>query len=151
MSERLRKALRDPVISKDVRVVGDFVRIFCDGNHRDRDRAPLSSAGVDEGCYKRPPVVCEECAGLMVYAEKRRALCPLDPKPFCSNCETHCYKPDLRRYMREVMRYAGPRSMLHGHAVEGVRHLIAGRRHKAVMRRAAKTEDPNLAKDDERE
>jgi hypothetical protein len=43
--------------------------------------------------------------------------------------------------MRDVMRYAGPRSMLHGHAVDGIRHLIEGRRHKAALRKAGKDAD----------
>ncbi len=65
-----------------------------------------------------------------MYAEKRRAFCPNDPKPFCSYCDTHCYRPDMREHMRDVMRYAGPRSMWHGHAIEGVKHLIEGKKHK---------------------
>ena len=85
---------------------------------------------------------CERCADLLAYAEKRRAYCPKDPKPFCSHCDTHCYKPEQAEYMREVMRYAGPRSLLKGHAVDGIRHVIEGRKAKnAAAHRAAATPD----------
>jgi hypothetical protein len=134
-SERLVEALRDPRIASDVRVSGDFVRLYCKGNHEDRDREPLASAGVEVGCYRRVPVLCGECAELQEYAEKRRAFCPFDPKPYCSECETHCYKPDRREHMREVMRYAGPRSF-GTHPIEGVKHAMAMRRSRTKLRQA---------------
>lgn len=139
MEDRIRERLKDPRVAHDTRVLGDFTRIYCDGKHRDRERSMLRSAGMEAGVYgRRPLVVCDECAELLTYAEKRRALCPQDkpdrPKPFCSHCETHCYQPEMRERMRDVMRYAGSRSMLHGHAVDGIRHLIEGRKHAAAMR-----------------
>jgi len=67
----------------------------------------------------------------------RRAYWPKDPKPFCSHCDTHCYAPEMRERMREVMRYAGPRSLLHGHAIDGVKHLIEGRKARAAAASAA--------------
>ncbi len=139
MTDRVRERLADERVAHDTRLLGDFARIYCDGKHAGRDKHPLRSPGAALGVYGKVPVVCDECAELLVYAEKRRALCPQDkpgaPKPFCSHCETHCYKPGMRELMREVMRYAGPRSMLHGHAVDGVRHMIEGRKHAAEMRR----------------
>ena len=146
MGDTVSERLRDPRVAHDTRLLGDFARIYCDGLHGGRVKAAVESPAADVGVYgKRPPVVCEECAALLVYAEKRRALCPQDkpghPKPFCSYCETHCYKPDMREQMRDVMRYAGPRSMLHGHAVDGIRHLMEGRRHKAAAKRAERREE----------
>jgi hypothetical protein len=139
MTDRVRERLADEKVAHDSRLLGDFARIYCDGKHPDRPKKPLESAGADLGVYGETPVVCEECAALLAYAEKRRALCPQDkpgkPKPFCSHCETHCYKLEMRDLMRDVMRYAGPRSMLHGHAIDGVRHMIEGRKHAAEMRR----------------
>ncbi|MBN2822093.1 MAG: nitrous oxide-stimulated promoter family protein [Coriobacteriia bacterium] len=136
MSDRFTERMRDAEVIKDTRLLGDFTVIYCKGVHPDAARTPLVSDGAALGVYgKKPPVVCERCAELLVYAEKRRAFCPKDPKPFCSHCDTHCYKPDMREYMREVMRYAGPRSMWHGHAVDGVKHLLEGRKHKKEMRR----------------
>jgi hypothetical protein len=40
--------------------------------------------------------------------------------------------------MREVMRYAGPRSVLHGYAVSGIRHVLAER---AAKKAAAASTD----------
>ena len=134
MGDRLAEMLADPTIAHDVRVSGDFVRVYCDGHHRESERAPLASAGSAAGCYRRPPVLCEGCAQLQVYAEKRRAFCPFDPKPVCSECETHCYEPDRREQMREVMRYAGPRFVRHGHPIDGVKHVVAMRRHRKGIR-----------------
>jgi hypothetical protein len=140
MDDRLAERLRDPRVAHDTRLLGDFASIYCAGKHSDRAKQPLACEGAALGVYgKTPPVVCEECAELLAYAEKRRAFCPQDkpghPKPFCSHCETHCYKPEMRQLMRDVMRYAGPRSMLHGHAVDGVRHMLEVRKHAAAMRR----------------
>lgn len=137
MSDRFTEQMRDPQVTKDTRLLGDFSVIYCRGVHADATRVPLVSDGAALGVYgKKLPVVCEQCAGLLRYAEKRRAYCPKDPKPFCSHCDTHCYKPEMRESMREVMRYAGPRSMLHGHAIDGIKHLIEGRKAKKEMRDA---------------
>ena len=73
-------------------------------------------------------MLCEECEAHLAYAEKRRAYCPQDPKPFCANCETHCYKPDEREWQREMMRYSGPKSWRKGHAIDGIRHVLESRR-----------------------
>jgi hypothetical protein len=135
LNERLAEKLSDSQIAHDVRVSGDFVRVYCDDHHTERERRPLASAGVDEGCYRTPPVLCDECAALQVYAEKRRAFCPYDPKPFCSACETHCYQPDYREQMRVVMREAGPQFWRHGHPVDGVKHVRAMRQHKREIAR----------------
>jgi hypothetical protein len=139
VTDRLRERLGDPRVAHDTKLLGDFARIYCDGKHAGREKKPLESAGAELGVYGEAPVLCEECGSLLVYAEKRRAYCPQDkpdaPKPFCSHCETHCYKSDMRELMRDVMRYAGPRAMFHGHAMDSVRHMIEGRKHAAEMRR----------------
>jgi hypothetical protein len=136
VNERIRERMSDPRVVRDTRLLGDFSVIYCRGNHAERERKPLASDGVILGVYRKAPVVCEECAGLLRYAERRRALCPKEPKPFCSYCDTHCYRPEMRESMREVMRYSGPRSVVHGHAIDSVRHLIEGRKAKAAAARA---------------
>jgi hypothetical protein len=121
----------EPHAAHDTRLLGDFSAIYCRGVHRDADRRPLMSAAAALGVYARKtPVVCDECAELLRYAEKRRAFCPKDPKPFCSNCDTHCYTGEMAERMRVVMRYAGPRSLLHGHALDGIKHALEVRRAK---------------------
>ncbi len=72
--------------------------------------------------------LCPECAELADYADRRLDLCPYGPdKPTCTNCPIHCYRPEPRERMREVMRYAGPR-MLRKHPYLAIMHLIAERR-----------------------
>jgi hypothetical protein len=72
--------------------------------------------------------LCRECAELADYADRRLDLCPYGPdKPTCTNCPIHCYRPEPRERMREVMRYAGPR-MFRKHPYLAVMHLIADRR-----------------------
>ena len=72
--------------------------------------------------------LCRECAELAEYADRRLDLCPYGPeKPTCTSCPIHCYRPEPRERMREVMRYAGPR-MLRKHPYLAVMHLIAERR-----------------------
>jgi len=140
MSDRFAEKMRETAVVHDTRLLGDFAVIYCRGNHADEAKAPLASDGAALGVYgARPPVVCDRCADLLAYAEKRRAYCPKDPKPFCSHCDTHCYTSEQAEYMREVMRYAGPRSLLHGHAVDGIKHVIEGR--KAKRTAAARAAD----------
>jgi predicted amidophosphoribosyltransferase len=72
------------------------------------------------------PALCDQCAALWDYAERRLGKCPFgETKGPCSKCNVHCYKPEMRDRIREVMRYAGPR-MLRKHPVQGLRHLLKG-------------------------
>ena len=129
MDERFVERMSDAQVVKDTRLLGDFSVIYCRGNHPEAARGVLESDGSSLGVYGRKvPVVCDDCGDLLRYAEKRRALCPKNPKPFCSHCDTHCYSSEKREFMRDVMRYSGPRSVTRGHAIDSVRHLIEGRR-----------------------
>lgn len=67
---------------------------------------------------------CAECAELESYARTRADRCPfMESKTFCANCKVHCYKPDMREKIREVMRFAGPRMILTNPLIV-VQHLI---------------------------
>lgn len=68
--------------------------------------------------------LCSECAKLKNYAVERSNKCPfMETKTFCSNCKVHCYKPEMREKIREVMRFSGPRMIFH-HPVTAIRHVI---------------------------
>jgi len=67
-----------------------FIEVYCSAKH-----------GSNKG------ELCSECSDLMDYAHTRLAKCPYDPKPKCKNCETHCYKPEYRKKIQEVMRFSG--------------------------------------------
>jgi hypothetical protein len=73
-------------------------------------------------------ILCPDCAALSAYASGRLARCVYgEGKPTCAHCPIHCYRPEMRARIREVMRYAGPRMLLH-HPVMAIRHLLDGRR-----------------------
>ena len=63
----------------------------------------------------------------MEYVRERVDKCPQgDGKRSCRVCPIHCYRPDQREAIRRVMRYAGPRMMLH-HPIMAIRHLLSER------------------------
>jgi len=135
MQDKFASRMADRHVRSDTRLLGDFAAIHCRGTHAGATRAALASDAATLGVYgKRPPVVCEECAELLRYAERRRAYCPKDPKPFCSYCDTQCYSAEMREQMRDVMRYAGPRSMFTRHFFAGIKHVIGGRRARAAAK-----------------
>lgn len=75
---------------RERKIMRRFVEVFCRKRHGTRSGE-----------------VCPDCLDLIAYAEKRLDRCPYDPKPKCKDCSTHCYKPDYRARMREVMKFSG--------------------------------------------
>lgn len=68
--------------------------------------------------------LCEECKALLDYATARLEHCRFgNEKTKCHKCPVHCYKPEMRAKIREVMRYSGPRMILH-HPVEALCYLF---------------------------
>lgn len=58
--------------------------------------------------------LCPDCFVLYEYAGKKLSNCKFGlEKPVCSSCSTHCYQPGKREEIRIVMRYSGPRMMMH--------------------------------------
>jgi len=78
--------------------------------------------------HKPKEGLCHDCAALQEYALARLERCTYGAgKPKCAVCPTHCYKPAMREAIRGVMRYAGPRMLVHhpllalGHTIDGLR------------------------------
>ena len=72
--------------------------------------------------------LCEACMELSDYTQERADSCPfMETKTFCSNCEVHCYKPEMRERIIEVMRFSGPR-MIFYHLILAIRHLLTSRK-----------------------
>ena len=87
-----------------------------------------------------PGELCADCAALMQYSQRRLAKCPYgEKKPTCANCPIHCYKPEPREQMREIMRYAGPRMLLR-HPLLTIAHYIDGRRRARHPRELSREE-----------
>ena len=100
---------------REKQIVSEMIRLYCRKRHGTR-------AGL-----------CPECAELDAYARTRSDRCPfMEPKTFCSNCKVHCYKPEMREKIREVMRFSGPRMLFH-HPVMAVRHVIESKREQKRM------------------
>ncbi len=87
---------------------------------------------------------CTHCRSLLTYAETRLDRCPYgQQKPTCNKCPVHCYKPELKEKVREVMRYSGPRMLL-PHPIIAIRHLIVERSSKEVGKPPAAASNRHL-------
>ncbi|MCI7444138.1 MAG: nitrous oxide-stimulated promoter family protein [Clostridium sp.] len=87
------------------KVVNLMIKIYCKGHNHGRE------------------IPCSECKKLIEYAELRTNLCPfMENKTFCSNCKVHCYKPDMREKIKEVMKYSGRRMLLY-HPILAIKHV----------------------------
>ncbi len=102
---------------REKKMVSLMIAIYCRGRH-----------GTQKG------TLCPACDELNTYARLRSDRCPfMEVKTFCANCKVHCYKPAMREQIRDVMRYAGPRMMLHN-TVAAIRHLIETKREEKIGR-----------------
>lgn len=74
--------------------------------------------------------LCKRCKELADYADARVDHCPhMEKKTFCSSCKTHCYKPDMRERIREVMKFSGPRMIIYSPKLV-LRHKLEEKRNK---------------------
>lgn len=93
-------------IEKEKQVVEQMIRLYC--KHKEGNAE-----------------LCESCKLLLDYAHARLSRCRFgDDKPTCKKCPVHCYKPEMRDRIRNVMIWSGPRMMLY-HPITAIKHLIA--------------------------
>lgn len=104
-----------PRMQREARTIEAMIEIYCHDHHGTRGE------------------LCTDCTALLDYAGLRLEKCPFqEHKTTCTKCPVHCYKPDMREQVRQVMRYAGPR-MVYKHPVLAVLHiLVDSRRDKPV-------------------
>lgn len=101
---------------REKETVSLMIRIYCRAHH---GGTPL----------------CPQCAQLEAYARQRSDRCPfMETKTFCSNCAVHCYRPEMREQIREVMRFSGPR-MIFYHPIMAIRHLWESQKEKRQRRK----------------
>ena len=109
MKISIRKALKDPEARREMEKesLSTMIQIYCHGNH-----------------HTKKGELCPQCKEFEAYAHQRTDKCPfMETKTFCSACKVHCYSKKWRPYVKEVMRYAGPRilfyhpilALLHGY------------------------------------
>lgn len=91
---------------KEKRIIELMIKLYCTHKHKGNKN-----------------MLCETCKETLVYAHKRLSLCPFkQEKKTCRLCPTHCYKPEMRQRIKEIMRYAGPK-MLFYHPLITLAHL----------------------------
>jgi hypothetical protein len=98
----------------DLKILARFIELFCHAKHNSTvtDAVPVPEILQSKG--KRRLVLCQDCAGLLEHGMRKRAFCPLNPKPACKNCRIHCYTPEYRQKIREIMAYSGKKMVLRG-------------------------------------
>ena len=102
---------------REKKIVSQMIQLYCRKKHNTKGE------------------LCEECRSLTEYALLRSDKCPfMETKTFCSNCKVHCYKPDMREQIKDVMRFSGPRMMLY-HPVAAIRHVIESKREKRRLQK----------------
>ena len=90
-------------VKSEQHIIEKMIRLYCLKKHRQKN-------------------LCPDCQAL------RLERCPFqDSKSFCSHCPVHCYKPEMRKRVQEVMRFSGPRMLFH-HPVLVVKHMIGSNR-----------------------
>ena len=94
-------------LQKERKTIALMIQMFCGAHH-----------GTGEH------VLCPACEELLGYANERLTKCPFgENKGACSKCKIHCYKPDMRKRVTEVMRYSGPK-MITRHPLLAIDHLL---------------------------
>ncbi len=101
---------------KGIKVLGNFVSIFCRENHgmEARDVFLVKDARLRSSLGSEEILLCADCRKLLNHAIAKLLLCPYDPKPMCKKCETHCYAPGYREKIQEVMKFSGLYMVKHG-------------------------------------
>ncbi len=110
---------------REKRVVSLMISLYC---HKKHD-------GFWKDVHRRmgAPILCAECAELDRYARQQIDRCPfMETKTFCSNCRVHCYTPEMREKIKEVMRFSGPRMVFH-HPIMALRHVIESKKEKKQL------------------
>lgn len=102
--------------AKDLKILRDFIYIFCREKHRQESKEVFSvkDAGIRQALGEKNLLLCQDCSRLLNHAMAKLLLCSYDPKPKCKNCETHCYAPGYRERIQEVMKFSGMYMIKHG-------------------------------------
>lgn len=92
-------------IEREKKIVTQMIRLYC--RHKEGNKE-----------------LCDQCNQLIIYATTRLDHCKFgNEKKSCKSCSVHCYKPNMKARIKQVMRWAGPR-MLFYHPIESIRHFL---------------------------
>jgi len=82
---------------REKKTINHMVKIYCKGHNHTQNGE-----------------LCPECQEFKDYAYLRLDKCPFqEKKSTCGKCTIHCYRPDMKQKVREVMRYSGPRLLIY--------------------------------------
>jgi hypothetical protein len=103
-------------IEREIKTVGIMINMFCRHRHRS-DK------------------LCGSCQELLDYARQRTLKCPLgEDKLVCAKCQIHCYNPEMRVKVKEVMKFSGPK-MISVHPMRAIRHFMAARKEGPMIKK----------------
>jgi len=81
-----------------------MIKIFCSSHNTDHS-------------------LCPDCKLLLEQVHKRIENCKYGMcKPNCSRCDIYCYSADMRKRVKAVMKYSGPKMLLQ-HPILTALHL----------------------------
>jgi hypothetical protein len=108
MTAELTK-VEHPRITREKETIKFMVGIYCKAKHETHGE------------------LCPECVEFLTYAHMRLDKCPFqEKKSTCGKCLVHCYRPDMKEKVKKVMRFSGPRMLLH-HPGLALHHVWDGR------------------------
>lgn len=101
---------------KDIVVLANFISIFCREKHggKNTDVFTIKDERLSQLLSEKEIKLCRRCHKLLSHGIAKLMLCPLDPKPSCKKCPTHCFAPGYRESVRQVMRFSGMYLIKHG-------------------------------------
>ena len=92
-------------LEQEKQVIEVMIRIYCSAHHQ-------------------KGVLCDECGEVLLYATTRLDKCSFaDKKPTCRKCPHHCYNPNMRQKICEIMKYAGAK-MIYLHPLIALKHIL---------------------------
>jgi len=92
-------------INNEKNIVKMMIVYYCKNNHLQEEN------------------LCCDCEKLIGYAWLKLDKCPYgENKPACSKCKIHCYNALMRKKIKDIMRFSGPR-MIFIYPSSVLRHL----------------------------
>ena len=121
-------SMQHPRITREKKTIDVMVHIYCKAHHGTKG---------DE--------LCPECTEFLEYAFLRLAKCPFqEEKSTCGKCLVHCYQPQMREKAKEIMRYSGPRMLLHSPRL-ALHHVFDGRKKPLTLKEFKEKKAKNSA------
>jgi len=101
-------------------IVQTMIAMYCSANH-----------GGNE-------TLCLSCKLVSGYSSKRLLSCMFgELKPVCKECPVHCYSPQMREQIRQIMQWAGPK-MVFRKPIYAFIHLIDRLFEKRISKEGAR-------------